>query len=108
MFGIVVFFLGLIPLFSELTAIRMIGDIDESDLDFYCNMSTDDLKSESRFIRSIFTFAHRFDELSQNYINMHMCTDLCPCNDGIVNMKRPKKSSPFYFFFNDEFFLSGK
>lgn len=64
-FGFLVFFFGLIPLFSELTAFRMISDIDNSDIDYYCNLSKDELKDENKFIRSLFTFAHRFDDLSE-------------------------------------------
>lgn len=43
LFGFLVFFLGLIPLFSELTAFRMISDIDNEDIDYYCNLSKDEL-----------------------------------------------------------------
>lgn len=61
LFGFVVFSLGLIPLFTELTTIRLLSDLEDNDFDYYCKMTPEELENKSRFVRSFFTFAHRFD-----------------------------------------------
>lgn len=90
-FGFLIFFLGVIPILSELTAVRLLENLKQEDVDYYCNMTKEELQSEPKFIRSFFEFAHRFDELSEKYLDQHMCTDLCPCIDGVVNMPKPSR-----------------
>lgn len=36
-----------------------------------------------------------------------MCTDLCPCNDGILTIPKPKNTDPLIQLYDKNFYLSG-
>lgn len=43
LFGILIFFLGLIPIFAELTSLRAVSNLEQEDLDGYCALSSEEL-----------------------------------------------------------------
>lgn len=82
-FGTFMFLFVSIPLMAEGSALRVLKNLDDSDLDKMCKMSPDEARDEygRGMVGSFLQFAHRFDTMSESILNEYMCTEVCPCLD---------------------------
>lgn len=79
-YGILMFFLVMLPLFIEGTAFSKLGSLDEEELDAFCSMTDWGFRrSGNRLLGSFFRFSRNFDHLSSELPDKYMCSSTCPC-----------------------------
>lgn len=79
-YGVLLFFLGFIPLIAEGDSLTRFGRIPDAAVSVLCDLPPDELRrSTDKYTYELIAMAHRFDDLSQLMLDRYMCTDTCPC-----------------------------
>ena len=81
-YGVLIFFIVMLPLMIEGVGFTKLGHIEDSKIEDYCDDSMRELNRENKdFVTSFFVYSKKFDAMSSNLLDKYMCTQTCPCRD---------------------------
>ena len=94
--GMILFFLAP-SIMMEGSLLLQIDKIDAKATEHLCGMTPIEVKKmHGKFLGEFMSLAQNVDELSNNIIETHMCTKLCPCLDYKATYDGRKTTKDLY------------